>query len=50
LAESRLNADTGQTDVAGNVELVQYWFDRWNAGDRETGEEEIHPDAEIVRR
>src|ERR687886_1132807 len=27
-----------------NVELVRYWFDRWNAGDRETRGEEIHPE------
>ena len=33
-----------------NVELVRSWFDRWNAGDRETREEEIHPNAEIVTR
>jgi ketosteroid isomerase-like protein len=31
-----------------NVEIVQSWFHRWNAGDRETFDDEIHPDAEIV--
>jgi ketosteroid isomerase-like protein len=31
-----------------NVEIVQSWFHRWNAGDRETFDDEIHPDAQIV--
>ena len=31
-----------------NVEIVQRWFHRWNAGDRETFDDEIHPDAKIV--
>ena len=31
-----------------NVQIVQRWFHRWNAGDRETFDDEIHPDAKIV--
>jgi ketosteroid isomerase-like protein len=31
-----------------NVDIVRSWFDRWNAGDRETFDEEIHTDAELV--
>jgi uncharacterized protein len=31
-----------------NIDIVRSWFDRWNAGDRETFDEEIHADAEIV--
>jgi ketosteroid isomerase-like protein len=31
-----------------NVEIAQSWFDRWNAGDRETFDDKIHPDAKIV--
>src|ERR671939_157547 len=42
--------DTGAAMSRANVELVRSWFDRWNAGDRETREEEIHPNAEIVTR
>jgi ketosteroid isomerase-like protein len=31
-----------------NVEIVQSWFERWNAGDRGTFEAEVCSDAEIV--
>jgi ketosteroid isomerase-like protein len=31
-----------------NIELVQNWFYRWNDGDRETFDGEIHPNAKIV--
>src|SRR5215217_3928310 len=31
-----------------NVEVVRSWFDRWNAGDREAFDDEIHADAELV--
>jgi len=33
-----------------NVEAVRSWFSRWNAGERETFDQEIHPNAEIVTR
>ena len=33
-----------------NIERVQSWIYRWNAGDRETFDDEIRPDAEIVTR
>jgi hypothetical protein len=30
-----------------NVEIVPSWYERWNAGDRETFDDEIHADAEV---
>jgi ketosteroid isomerase-like protein len=31
-----------------NVDLIRTWFERWNAGERDTFDDEMHPDAEIV--
>jgi ketosteroid isomerase-like protein len=31
-----------------NVDIVRRWFERWNAGERDTFDEEMHPEAEIV--
>ena len=31
-----------------NVDIVREWFERWNAGERDTFDDEMHPDAEIV--
>ncbi len=33
-----------------NVKLVQSWFERWNRGDRDVFEDELHPDFQIVSR
>jgi ketosteroid isomerase-like protein len=33
-----------------NVEIVQSWFSRWNAGERRFADEELHPDLETVSR
>jgi len=33
-----------------NVELVQSWLSRWNAGERDFADEEVHPDVETVSR
>jgi ketosteroid isomerase-like protein len=34
----------------GNVELVQGWFERWNRGERDFSEDEIHPDMQVMSR
>jgi ketosteroid isomerase-like protein len=31
-----------------NVEIVRGWVERWNAGERDTFDDEMHPDAQIV--
>ena len=31
-----------------NADIVRSWFDRWNAGERDTFDDEMHPEAEIV--
>jgi hypothetical protein len=31
-----------------NVEIARSWFHRWNAGDREAFDDEIHTEAKIV--
>jgi ketosteroid isomerase-like protein len=31
-----------------NVDVVRSWFERWNAGERETFDDEMHADAQIV--
>jgi ketosteroid isomerase-like protein len=33
-----------------NVEIVQSWFRRWNAGERRFADEEVHPDVVVVSR
>jgi ketosteroid isomerase-like protein len=33
-----------------NVELVQSWFSRWNAGERDFRDEEVHPDVQLLSR
>ena len=31
-----------------NADIVRDWFERWNAGQRDDFDDEMHPDAEIV--
>jgi ketosteroid isomerase-like protein len=33
-----------------NVEIVKGWFERWNRGERELFEHEIHPDVQVISR
>jgi ketosteroid isomerase-like protein len=33
-----------------NIELVQGWFERWNRGERDFSEDEIHPDMQVISR
>ena len=33
-----------------NVEMVQRWVKRWNAGDRDFSTDELHPDFQVVCR
>jgi ketosteroid isomerase-like protein len=33
-----------------NLEVVQGWFDRWNAGEREFRDDEINPEVVVVSR
>ncbi len=44
------SSDTAWAMSHENVELVQSWFERWNRGDRDVFEDELHPDFQIVSR
>lgn len=33
-----------------NIEIVKGWFERWNRGEREFPDEEIHPDVQVISR